>query len=182
MRASRIVTEAATRGFAGLPANSGMRLVEVEDRGLWSLQSNRELELSVFAESIFGQPLRSGTMLADDALRLLRLWPHKALLLTGNSPLPARANVFEAMMTDVSHAFCELGLQGDGVFEFVNDHTSAPLPKAPTAALRCLLGHYPVVLWWQEKTDIRILVDRSYALSFCEYLQILEQRRSRQPT
>jgi sarcosine oxidase gamma subunit len=85
------------------------------------------------------------------------------------------------MVTDISHGICELSLVGDQALDFLGNHTSANLkdPRVTeTRNLRCLLGQYPVILWWDQVADIRLLVDRSYAQSLCDYLKHLMQRWS----
>ena len=179
--AEQIRRQAATLLTSSQTLNSGLSICEIEERHLWSVQANRNCDLAVFAKTVFGDALQFGEMLAADPLRLLHLWPHKAYLLSAQPELPDSLHQFSSMLTDISHGFCELGLAGGQALEFLAGHASADLTQtriAESRNLRCLLGQYQVTLWWDRLDDIRILVDRSCAISFCDYLEHLLQRWS----
>ena len=177
----QIYRQAATTLNMGQASNSEFSIIEIEDRYLWSIQANREHDLRGFAQAVFAETVQLGSMLTVDSLRLIHLWPHKAYLMSAQPSLPGLAHEFSPMMTDIGHGFCELSLAGDDAFEFLGTHTSADLMDTRIAAtrnLRCMLGQYQVILWWDQVSDIRILVDRSYAQSICDYLGHLMQRWS----
>lgn len=162
-------------------ANSDFSIIEIKDRYLWSIQANREHSLSVITQTLFHETAQFGSMLTTDSLRLIQLWPHKAYLLAAQPSLPGGLQEFTSMVTDISHGFCELSFVGDQAFELLNSHTSADLKHAQVARtcnLRCLLGQYQIILWWDLVSDIHILIDRSYAQSFCDYLEQLRRRWS----
>lgn len=171
--------QAATIHGTSRVANSGLSIAEIEDRCLWSIQANRKYDLPAFAETIFGATPEFGKMLCTDALRLVQLWPHKAYLISAQASLPTSLDEFSSMLTDIGHGFCELSLVGEQVIEFLDNYSSTDLKEAGIVAtrnLRCRLGQYPIILWWDQPDDIRILIDRSYAQSFCDYLEQLMQR------
>lgn len=179
--AEQVHRQSATLLTSTRTLNSGLSICEIEQRHLWSIQTNRNYELAIFARAIFGDAPQIGEMLGADALRLLQLWPHKAYLLSTQPDLPDSLHRFSSMLTDISHGFCELSLGGEQALEFLASHASADLMQtriAETRNLRCLLGQYQVTLWWDRLDDIRILVERSCAISFCDYLEHLLQRWS----
>lgn len=177
--ADAIDKQAATDGESRPATGSGLTLNEIENRGLWSIQANRERELSAVARAALGEPLQPGVMLVREPLRLIQLWPHKLLLLSDRASLPAALQTYAALITDVGHGSCELGLRGANALNFLNSYSSVDLSAAQVQQqrnLRCLLGQYRLLLWWDDVDDIRLLVDRSYAQSLREYLEQLMQR------
>ncbi len=77
--------------------------------------------------------------------------------------------------------FCEFRLGGEQALDFLGSYSSASLTEHGGSAkrsLRCLLGQYPVVLWWDDSANVRLLVERSYAQSFYDYLASLMVRWS----
>ena len=111
--------------------------------------------------------------------RLLQLWPHKLYLLSDVSELAAEFSVFESMITDIRHGFCELSLGGKNVFDFIKLYLSTDLNAtriSESKQLRCLLGQYQIIMWWDDIEDIRLIIDRSYAQSLRNYLVHLMQR------
>jgi hypothetical protein len=47
-----------------------------------------------------------------------------------------------------------------------------------TGGRRCLLRQYPIILRWQHLDAVKLLVDRSYAQSFYDYISQLMSRWS----
>jgi sarcosine oxidase gamma subunit len=177
-----LTKETATVGVIGRLRNSEVHLNEVVVQGLWSFQPNRNQDLDSIAELLFTDSTGAVTMLNDKALRLFKLWPHKAYLLSAGSSPPGSLADLAGVMTDISHGFCELSLTGTAAFEFLNSYTSVELNNSRitiTRCLRCRLGHYQVILWWDDIDEIHMLVDRSYTQSFCDYLETLSLRWSR---
>lgn len=160
---------------------SGFIVTEIEDRFLWSVHANSGQDLLEFTKAVFAETARFGDMLTRDSMRLIQLWPRKSYLLAEQSLLPDMLQEYSSMITDISHGICELSLVSDQALEFLDVHTSANLRDqriSQTRNLRCLLGQYPVILWWNQDSDIRLLVDRSYAQSLRDYLNHLMQRWS----
>ncbi len=177
-----IKRETVTDGGVIQSPNSSLVLNEIVDRFLWSVQPDHKGNLSVFTEAVFATAPRPGEVLKKDSLRLLYLWPHKAWLISSTAELPHTVDDFCGIMTDISHGYCEFRLGGEHTLEFLGSYSSAnPADQCAGAkrSLRCLLGQYPVLLWWDDIADIRLLVDRSYAQSFYDYLASLMARWSR---
>ncbi len=154
-------------------------LTEYPQRRIWSVQANRHQDLARFCEALFGRAIDPGAMAGDEDLRLIRLWPHKALLLSTDPVLPTAASEMTSMATEVGHGLCELGLGGSQVFVFLNSYATVDMDAAGISAASCVrgrLGHYPATLWWDDKRDIRVLIDRSLAQSFCDWIGHLAQR------
>ena len=159
----------------------GLEVVENPQRWLWSVQPGQQDSLVSFSQTLFGAAAQTADVPKADSLRLLRLWPHKALLLSSQAGLPSNTQEFTTMLTDISHGFCEFRLGGEHALAFLGAYCSFDPARQQAEgkhSLRCLLGQYPVLLWWDEVDDIRILVERSLALSFYDYLAVLADRWS----
>ncbi len=180
-----IEREIVTDGGTIQSPDSGLSLNETTHRFVWSVQADHQGSLTTFTETLFNAAPRSGEVLKTDSLRLLHLWPHKAWLLSSNVRLPHAVDDFSSIMTDIGHGFCEFRLRGEHALDFLGSYSSAnPADQCVGAkrSLRCLLGQYPVLLWWDDIADIRLLTDRSYAQSFHDYLASLMERWSQQTT
>jgi sarcosine oxidase gamma subunit len=178
-----IERDTVTDGGVAEAPNANLALSEIADRCLWSVQPDRQRSLDSFMQAVFVSATRPGEVLAKDSLRLLQLWPHKAWLLASNTGLPGALDDFSDIMTDIGHGFCEFRLAGEQALDFLGSYTSAnpaQLSNGAGRSLRCLLGQYPVVLWWEDNADIRLLVERSRAQSFYDYIANLMARWSPQ--
>lgn len=177
--AEQIHRQAATVQRRDQASVSGFVLTEINTRFLWSIQADNRQDLVEFTQAIFAEKAQFGNMLTRDSLRLLQLWPSKAYLLYDHPALPDPLQEFSSMLTDISHGMSELSLVSDQSLDFLNHHTSVNLqdPRiADSRSVRCLLGQYPVIIWWDQISDIRLLIDRSYAQSLRDYLNHLLQR------
>jgi len=176
-----IELETVTDGSAIQSPDSSLALNEIADRFVWSVQPDHRGNLNAFTETVFNTAPRSGEVLKMDSLRLLYLWPHKAWLLSSSAQLPRAVDDFSAIMTDIGHGYCEFRLCGEHALDFLGSYSSTnPAEQCGDLqrSLRCLLGQYQVLLWWDECDDIRLLVERSYARSFYDYLASLMARWS----
>lgn len=155
-----------------------LALDPVDHGGLWSIQGNRETSLADFETALFGTSAGIGGLLQGEALCLLRLWPHQAYLRVEQAALPASLQKYAHLVTDLSDGYCEFRLVGERAFDFVADYLSADLAQQPAgpACLRCRLGHFVVILWWDEQREPRLLVERSCAQSFADYIDTLMAR------
>jgi heterotetrameric sarcosine oxidase gamma subunit len=153
--------------------NGGLKIVEIIDQKIALIQPNNQFDLSMFSQSVFSREITMGKMLIDDQLRLIQLSPKSAYLI-GNAPQPL--NSFNSMITDISHGYCQLELSGQQAFKFINSYTPAYLNNnniAQPKTAKTLLGHFNVILWWDSHDKIKLLIDRSYAQSFNNYLHAL---------
>jgi sarcosine oxidase gamma subunit len=150
----------------------------IEIAALWSIQGNRESSLSEFEAALFGTSIEIGATVQNETLRLLRLWPHQAYLLATDQSLPASIRKHDTLMTDISDAYCRFRLGGEHAFEFIANYLSTDLLKvdAHSACLRCRLGHYVVLLWWDDRHQLQLLLERSVAQSFADYIETLKAR------
>jgi hypothetical protein len=177
-----IERETVTGGAVIDAPNSNLALREIGDRLLWSLQPGHQESPGALAQALFGAVPRRGEVLRKNSLRLLYLWPHKAWLLASSTGQPDTLDDFSDIATDIGHGLCEFSLGGENALGFLGSYCSADpagLCDSEKRSLRCLLGQYPVVLWWDDIDDIRILVERSLALSFRDYVTSLMARWSR---
>lgn len=117
-------------------------------------------------------PAMGGKALQDQMLKL-RHWPGHFWMVGENLPLTDDA-------IDVSHGHAVLRLRGPGALYFLADYTSADLRAANirnTGTVRCSLGPYAVLMWWDITRDIHIAVERNMAQSLVDHLKLLVQRR-----
>ncbi len=142
--------------------------------GLWSVRSNADYHLNDFADRLFRQNIGFGEMISSENHHMFQLWPDAAYLLSDQAELPPSTADFDSMITDISHGFSALNLCGENALAFLNDYSSADISKQQV--IRTNIGHYRVVIWWHDSTDVWLLVERSYAHSFTEFLQLLEIR------
>ena len=173
-----IATIPATEGAVMPVPGSGLSIQEIESRYIWSVQPDRTHRLDRFTKTVFKQTPNMGQMLINNECRLLQLWPHKSYLLSDNPTLPLTITSFESIMTDISHGFCELSLGGERAFDFIKLYVTVNLNSEnyrDSRHLRCCLGQYSILLWWDDSKEIHILVDRSYAQSFRDFLNHLMQ-------
>ena len=154
-------------------------LTAIDLDGLWSAQPDREHGLDAIAAALFDATDHRGKLLGGDGCHLLRAWPHQAYLLTQTPTLPARAEPFSALFTDISDAFRAFRLEGDATIDFLGDYLSADIRREPPTnhCLRCRFGHYAVLLWWQRRERVQLLVERSLAQSFEDDIERLMVRR-----
>jgi sarcosine oxidase gamma subunit len=170
---------AATSGGSVSVENLNLTIHEVESRFLWSVQASQKHSLSDFALAMFGTDLEDAAMRNRESLRLIHLWPHKAFVLSDQATLPTSADSFASLITDISHGFCELSLRGQAALQFVNSYCTADLIAGQASSqgnVRCRFGQYHVVVWWNDRSDMRLILDRSYAQSFRDYIVHLMQR------
>ncbi len=154
-------------------------LKEISQRGVWSIRSNANHDLNSFAGVVFNQQLKFGEMIKTGSLRLIQFWPQAAYLISDELFLPDSVSAFDTMVTDIGHGFCEFSLSGDRAVSFINDYTSVDINQnniGRNRTVRTNLGHFSILLWWDEATDIHILVDRSYAQSLVDYLHKISDR------
>jgi heterotetrameric sarcosine oxidase gamma subunit len=162
-----------------LASNCGLILSEVINRWLWVIQPNAQFNLNQFSRQIFNQDIKSGEVITNQQSRLICVSPRNALLLSSDTQAHSSFPGFDAMATDVSHGYCELNLSGKNAKRFLNSYISADFDRTDTlkaGALRCLLGQYDLWLWWDDIEQIHLIVERSFSLSFVEYLKALSLR------
>ena len=173
----RLAIEPATEGSTLRSKNADLTLTEIEILSLWSVQDNHQRDLAEFVMAVFADTVPPCGMTSARGLRLLKLWPQRAWLLAHRHSLPAEVAAFENLMTDITHGVCEFRLGGEHAWAFLGSYTSVDLAASEDSGCRrCLLGQYPLVLWWDDTGDIRLLIERSYAQSFYDYLAGLMTR------
>lgn len=147
--------------------------------GLWSIHANASHDINHFSNDLFNRDIDFGEMIAVDNLKLIQLWPGAAYLFSEHPELPAIASIFKNMITDISHGFCTFKLSGESTLTFLNNYCSADLKQPNINGHQCLrtsMGHYLILLWWDDSTEIHLLINRSYAQSFADYLNVLASR------
>lgn len=169
----------ATGGLIKPMPDSDLSVHETNGLHIWSVQSNHLHSLKDYFQEKFSAKLRTGQMLLLDDWRLIQVSPGRAFLITAKPTLPPTSARYETMLTDVSHGYCELCLSGKQSFDFTSLYLSADLNKVAsmdTNSLRCRFGQYNCLLYWDDIDQVRILIERSYAQSFRDYLNHLMLR------
>lgn len=164
--------------MTSLASIPGIEFTALEIASLWVVQPSRETTIGDFAGAVFGDDTGHGRLLIGTGQRLLRPWPHQAYLHGDQASLPAAAGPFAALLTDIADAYCAFRLDGNAAFDFAGLYLSAELAAIHTdhGCLRCRLGHYTVILWWQDRNGLQLLLERSLARSFADYLGLLMTR------
>jgi uncharacterized membrane protein YhdT len=160
--------------------NHQLQLTSIGIAGLWSVQASRDTTLDDFTAALVADANKNASLALGEGLYLLRAWPHQAYLLTATAGLPAAAIPFETLTTDIADAFCAFSLEGESAFGFIADYLSTDIHESDSGShcLRCRLGHYTALLWWQDRRCLHLLIDRSLAQSFEDYIGHLLKRRS----
>ncbi len=102
----------------------------------------------------------------------LRLWPNR--IWTTSDPLKARFTI-----VDISHGIIHLILRGTGGLGFLANYTYADLMAQnirQAKAIRTRLNHFDCTIWWANRNDVHILIERSLAKSFSDHLRNLALR------
>lgn len=158
----------------GSVADDELTIIESIGLSIYFIQQNAQFDLKAFSQSVFSQDIAMGKMLIKDKLRLIQLSPKNAYLF---SEEPQESGIFSSMICDISHGYCHLKLSGSKqALEFINSYTPADLNNSNTAkskTAKTLLGHFNVILWWDSHEKIKLVIDRSYAQSFADYLSSL---------
>ena len=161
------------------PESFALSLTEAKPSEILSVQSNNEHGISKFCCSVLGESLGLGEMSGGDALRLIRHWPHKVYLITDGTPLPKIESRYAGLITDISDGYCKFCLAGEGSIAFLDQYCLLGLQQEiilATRTAKTMLGHYPVIIWWDDEAELSLLVERSLSQSFRDYLSILALR------
>ncbi len=81
--------------------------------------------------------------------------------------------------TDISHGKSLFRLKGKRAYQFLRDYSSLDLDDERVRNFRmakCRIGDFQVLMWWRQPTDVCLLLDRSYAQAFVNFLRALAQR------
>jgi len=155
---------------------AGLDIGPVEVTALWSVQGDRDTSLIDFETSLFGRKTGLDEIHGNDDQLLLRLWPHKIYLLSEDREIPRNIKPLACLMTDISDAYCSFQISGDHAYPFIKNYLSAKLAMQEPGCLRCKLGHYNVILYWQNPDQAQLLVERSYSCSLDDYIKSLIAR------
>jgi heterotetrameric sarcosine oxidase gamma subunit len=152
-----------------------LSLIDLPRPQIWLVQANRLKGISEISQMICGQIVAQGGMVVNNESKLLQLWPNKLLLLIEEIESEHLAQL-KSNLTDVSHGYNFLQLQGDSSLEFINAHVPVDLESGPFLTHRVARSQfesYSVIFWWDKPDTVQLLIDRSYAESFREYLESL---------
>ncbi|MFS4583647.1 hypothetical protein [Phaeobacter sp. C3_T13_0] len=119
------------------------------------------------ASPAFGQCQRDGPVTR------LRHWPDRIWYVSEHADSLPKG-------TDIGHGVVVLGLRGNGSLRFLADYCTADLQSAAArqaGTVRCGLGQFTVLMWWDITRDIHITIDRSQAQSLADFLRALVKRR-----
>ena len=173
------VTDRQITQGSSWPESLALSLTESKPPNIFSVQSNSEHGIPEFCYSVLGEPLGLGQMSGGDTLRLIRHWPHKLYLITDGIPLPEIESRHAGLITDISDGYCKLCLAGERSLAFLDQYCLLGLKQKiilTTRTAKTMLGHYPVIIWWDDEAELSLLIERSLSQSFRDYLSVLAQR------
>ena len=82
------------------------------------------------------------------------------------------------MITDVSDAYRKLTLTGETALQFLDQYS--PFDFMQNSGLKktvkTLCGQYPIIVWWDDISEIKLLIERSLSESYRDYLSVLANR------
>lgn len=155
-----------------------IRFDSMESIEIWSVQSNQQHDVSEFCHSIVGNELGVGETSGNELLRVLRHWPKKVYVITDRSQLLQIEPKYADMITDVSDAYCKMTLTGESALQFLDQ--SSPLEFMQNSRFKktakTLCGQYPIIVWWDDNSEIKLLIERSLSESYRDYLSVLADR------
>ena len=173
------VTDRQITQGSSWPESLALALTESKSPEILSVQSNSEHGIPEFCYSMLGEPLGLGQMSGDHTLRLIRHWPHKVYLITDGTRLPKIESRHAGLITDISDGYCKLCLAGERSLAFLDQYCLLGLKQKiilTTRTAKTMLGHYPVIIWWDDEAELSLLIERSLSQSFRDYLSVLAQR------
>ena len=133
-------------------------------------------ELDQFCLSALHTTVETGTHAVQNDLQCLRFSPFSIYLICEQNPLEDMYAQHPEILTDISHGKCLLEFQGAQALEFFSNYCSANLVGVDIqqcAVVKTLMIDYEVILWWSSNSQVRLLVDRSYAKSFIDFTHSL---------
>lgn len=137
--------------------------------------------LDEFCQSSFDQIVQSGTFAISKDCQLIRFSPFSIYIVSEMSELDHFWLEFPENFTEITHGKCLLSFQGDRVLAFFRSYCSIDLmgdsvPKQ--AIVKTLFVDYEILLWWFCDNHLELLIDRSFAQSFVDFVQTAFMRRS----
>ena len=133
-------------------------------------------ELDQFCLSALHTTVETGTHAVQNDVQCLRFSPFSIYLICEQNPLEDMYAQHPEILTDISHGKCLLEFQGAQVLVFLSNYCSANLKSDDTqqwAMVKSRMIDYEVLLWWSSNSQVRLLVDRSYAKSFIDFTHSL---------
>ncbi len=138
-------------------------------------------KLDEFCQSILPKTMEVGGVVILDDTAYLRFSPYAIYVVSDRMMLDDFAKEYQNNFTDLSHGKCMLIIRGNGVFDIFLDYSAADLMNysgAGQSMVKTRFIDYEVVLWWAANDQIQLLIDRSYAQSFVDFLSSLIVRQN----
>ena len=176
-----VLMERATNAAGPLGNLPGLTLDESLAAGIWLLKADSPETMVRVAVSLAGRAPALGEMIDNHRARLLRYSPDTMYLLFDLEREPVLAPELKMFVTDISHGICSMNLKGESALAFIGDYVSVSTHSPgifESQNMRCRIGHFKVLIWWSDMRDVHILVERSFAQSFYEYMLALSLRWS----
>ncbi len=132
--------------------------------------------LDQFSQSKFGQIVETGTFAICGDAQILRFSPFSIYVVSRNTETDDQYSDQVNNLTDLSHGKCLLTFDGDQVLTFFRDYCLVDLmgENVPKQALiKTLFSDYEIVLWSFSEDHLDLLIDRSFAESFVDFVRML---------
>ncbi len=137
-------------------------------------------ELDQFCHSVIQRIVGTGEMAVADNMLLLRFSPFSTYVVWRHQKLENSETEHQDHLTDITHGKCVLTVQGDSVLKFFADYCSTDLLSAHDrnfGMIKTRFIDHELTIWWDSNDQINVMIDRSYALSFVDFLYSLFTRR-----
>ncbi len=170
-----ITRTCAWEHFGAVVLAGGLQLTEQVNTGIWNFQFNKMEELNAYCKFRLSSQLEPGESLFFEETTCLRYSPI-GLYFVFDENQPPEVGEFSKNLTDISHGKCRFKLAGEQAFAFVCDYAAMDLNQGQVQKFKMaktLIGDYPILLYWQHKSEINLMVDRSYAQSFAGFLSVI---------
>lgn len=137
-------------------------------------------ELNRFCKLISHRNVGTGGVAVADTMLLLRYSPISTYMVSEELKLEDLNSAHREHFTDVSHGKCVLYAHGDAILNLFADYCSTDLFSGKNDEFRMVKTQfidYELTIWWNSNDEINLLIDRSYAQSFVDFLHFLFYRR-----
>ena len=137
-------------------------------------------EFNRFCKLVTHRDVGTGETALADTLLLLRYSPFSTYIVSEQLKLEDFNSAHRDQLTDVSHGKCVLCFQGDAILNLFADYCSTDLFSGQNDEFQMVKTRfidYEITIWWNSDVEINLLIDRSYAQSFVDFLHLLFDQR-----
>ena len=137
-------------------------------------------EFNRFCKLVTHRNVGKGKTALADTLLLLRYSPFSTYIVSEQLKLEDFNSAHQDQLTDVSHGKCVICIQGNAILNLFADYCSTDLFAGQNDEFQMVKTRfidYEITIWWNSDVEINLLIDRSYAQSFVDFLHLLFDQR-----